>query len=126
MTRRTKKYKRSGKFRSKLEEDVSKKLPKGTTFEQEKLKYFIPKNYIPDFIIPTKSGKKIYLEVKGWLRYEDQLKMRYVKMSNPELDIRFFCPTDHKVQSSKMTVTEWCNKYGFPVAIGKIPRSWFK
>lgn len=113
-------------FRSKLEAEVSKKLPKGTTFEQEKLKYAIIKNYIPDFVITTKSGKKIYLEVKGYLRQEDQMKMRYVKMANPELDIRFFFPQNNKVQTSKMLNSDWCKKYGFDYCIGKIPKGWFK
>jgi hypothetical protein len=121
-----KKHKRVDGFRSKLEHDVSPKLPKGTTFESEKLKYFIPKNYIPDFVVPTKSGRKIYLEVKGYLRYEDQQKMRAVKLCNSELDIRFFFPNNNRVHGSKMTNSEWCEKYGFKYCIGKIPRGWFK
>lgn len=122
----TKKHIKAGEFRSKLEAEVSKRLPKGTTFESEKLKYFIPKNYLPDFIITTKSGKKIYLEVKGFLRYDDQQKMRYVKMANPELDIRFYFPNNNKVHTSKMTNSEWCEKYGFKYCIGKIPKGWFR
>jgi hypothetical protein len=123
---KNKKYLRADGFRSGLEKTISKRLPKGTKFESEKIKYFIPKDYVPDFIIPTKSGKKIYLEVKGWMRYEDQQKMRAVKMCNPELDIRMYFPKDNKVQSSKLLNSEWCRKYGFPYAIEKIPRGWFK
>ena len=115
-----------GGFRSPLEALVSKSLPKGMKFESEKIKYFVPKNYLPDFVYTRKDGKKIYLEVKGWMRYEDQQKMRAVKHCNPDLDIRFFFPKDNKVQSSKMLNSEWCEKYSFPYAIGKIPRSWFK
>jgi len=125
-SRHNKKFLRKDGFRSKLEGEVAKVLPKGTKFESEKLKYFIPKTYNPDFVVTTKNGRKIYLEVKGYFRYEDQVKMRYVKVSNPELDIRFFFPNDNKVQTSKMTNSEWCEKYGFKYCIGKIPKGWFR
>ena len=126
MKKKKPQFKRKDVFRSGLEADISKRLPKNTSFESEKLSYYIPKKYIPDFIIPTRSGKKIYLEVKGYLRYEDQQKMRHVKMCNPELDIRFFFPNDNKVMGSKMTNSEWCRKHGFPYAIGKFPKGWWK
>lgn len=107
-----------------LEEKVFKQLPKKRTkYEGEKLTYFIPKKYIPDFIIHTKAGK-IYLEVKGYLRYEDQVKMRAVKASNPDLDIRFYFPEDKKVAGSQMLNSEWCIKWNFPYCIGNVPKGW--
>lgn len=115
-----------GGFRSPLEALVAKSLPKGMKFESDKIKYFIPKNYIPDFVLTRNDGTKLYLEVKGWMRYEDQQKMRHVKHCNPELDIRFFFPKDNKVQGSKLLNSEWCAKYGFPCSIGKIPKGWFR
>ena len=122
-----KKSKRKGEFKSELEHLVSKKLRRHKPkYEAEKLKYFIPKNYIPDFIVETPSGNKIHIEVKGWFRSEDQQKMRAVKTCNPELDIRMYFPNNNKVQGSKMTNSEWCVKYEFPYAIGNFPRSWFR
>src|SRR5262245_39724988 len=117
--------KKKGEMNS-LERSVSTRLPKGKWgYEQDKLSYVIPHKYNPDFTIKTDS-RTIYLEVKGFLRWEDQQKMKAVKVSNPDLDIRFFFPRDQKVHKSKMLNSEWCEKYGFPYAIGKIPRGWFK
>lgn len=118
------KFKKKGEYKSSLEIDVGKRLGKKATYETEELKYFIPKTYYPDFIISRPDGHKIFLEVKGYFRYEDQQKMRAVKHCNPNLDIRMYFPTDNKVQTSKMTNSEWCKKYGFPVYIGKLPRKW--
>lgn len=119
--------KRTGKFKSGLEETVSKMLMrKDANYEADKFSYVIPKSYTPDFTIVNPSGKKWFLEVKGWMRYEDQQKMKWFKMSNPGVDIRFYFPKDGKVQGSKMLNSEWCEKHEYPYAIGRIPRSWYR
>lgn len=114
---------RTGKYKSKLEALVAKMLGRKGRYETETLSYFQPKKYTPDFVI-TKADKKVYVEVKGWFRYEDQAKMRAVKLTHPELDIRMFFPNDNRVQSSKMTNSQWCLKWNFPCAIGTIPKEW--
>jgi predicted nuclease of restriction endonuclease-like RecB superfamily len=121
----TKKHERFGRYKSKLEENVAKILGDKAKYEPEKLQYMLPKKYIPDFVVEA-NDKKIYIEVKGYLRYEDQQKMRAVKFTNPDLDIRFFFPADNRVHLSKMTNSEWCKKYNFPCYIGKFPRGWLK
>lgn len=119
--------KRTGQFRSLLEKSVSKSLPKKRMkYESERINYTLPKRYIPDFVIECTNGRKIYLEVKGYLRYEDQVKMRAVKFTNPNLDIRFVFAKIGKIQGSKMTNIEWANKYNFPYCIGNPPKEWFK
>lgn len=127
MRNKKRKYvsKRKGDFASPLEKTVWLKIKDIAAYEPEKINYVIPARYIPDFVITKKDGSKIYLEVKGWLRYEDQKKMRAVKESNPDLDIRFYFPEDKKVHLSNMTNTEWCAKYNFPCYIGKINKKWF-
>lgn len=116
---------KKGQFRSGLEQSVWNKVPKQrkpkVKYEPRRLQYLLPKTYVPDFVIDD----KIYVEVKGYLRYEDQVKMRAVKDSNPYLDIRFVFAKDNKVASSNMTVSEWCTKYGFRYAFEKIPKEWF-
>lgn len=128
MTRKYKKRsKRVGQFKSELEASVWDRLPKNRTkYESDKITYFVPKTYIPDYTITRDDGHKVLLEVKGFLRYEDQLKMRYVKMANPDLDIRFYFPNDGQVHRSKMKNSEWCKKYDFPCYIGRLPRGWWK
>jgi hypothetical protein len=121
------KHKRPDGFDSPLELEIWKQLPKARTkYEPELLYYMIPHKYKPDFVITKPDGRKVYLEVKGYLRWEDQRKMRAVKEYNPDLDIRFYFPKDNKVQTSNMTNSEWCVKYGFPCAIGKLPKGWFR
>jgi predicted nuclease of restriction endonuclease-like RecB superfamily len=119
------KSKRTGKYKSKLESIAARQLGRKAKYEAAKIKYFEVKTYIPDFSIRT-NGNPIYVEVKGYLRYEDQRKMRMVKVSNPEMDIRFFFAQDNRVQGSKMTNSQWCDKYSFPYCIGEIPKGWLQ
>ena len=62
----------------------------------------------------------MYIEVKGYFRPEDKPKMKAVKASNPDLDIRFVLANNNKRDIA------WCEKYGFPWAIRNIPEEWFK
>lgn len=124
--------KRKGKYKSVLESKVARMLGRKAKYETEHIAYVLPKRYTPDFVLvkaqddPPGSTSKILIEVKGWLRYEDQQKMRAVKFSNPHLDIRFYFPNDGKVQGSTMKNSDWCRKYNFPYAIGSIPQDWLK
>ena len=104
-------------------------LPKGADleYETERLKYIIEKEYIPDFIITFKDDYKIYVEAKGYFPYEHREKMIAVKKANPTLDIRmvFYGDSPSKLgRGNKMKPSEWAVKYGFPFAIGEIPKEW--
>jgi hypothetical protein len=120
--------KRTRKYKSQLELAIARKLGKKATYETEFIQYLLPKRYKPDFVIKVidndldGSSRKIYLEVKGYFRYEDQVKMKAVKHCNPDLDIRLYFPNDGKVQSSTMRNSEWCTKYGFIYYIGRLPK----
>lgn len=87
-------------------------------YETSELTYTITRTYIPDFTVTFPDGRILYIEVKGWLRPEDRVKMRSVKEHNPTLDIRFIFPKESKRNSM------WCKRYGFPYAIGAIPAEW--
>ena len=126
MRRFRKRSKRTGKYKSKLEEVIARRLGKKATYETETISYLLPKRYKPDFVVKRADGTKLYLEVKGWFRQEDQQKMKAVKFSNPDLDIRMFFPNDNKVQSSTMKNSEWCKKWGFPFSIGRLPKGWLQ
>lgn len=122
MRRYKKKSRRTGKYKSKLESVVARKLGKKATYETVKLSYTLPKSYTVDFVVGKDDGARVLLEVKGYLRYEDQVKMRYVKECNPLEDIRFYFPVDNRVQGSKMKNSEWCERYGFVYYIGRLPK----
>lgn len=98
------------------------------TYETEKLPYTVVEHrvYIPDFIVDTPSGRRIYLEVKGYLKPEDRKKMVRVKDQHPDKDIRFVFKYDNKINSkSKTRYSDWCEKHGFEYSLkGVIPDEW--
>jgi hypothetical protein len=103
-------------------------------YETEKLEYTITSNYIPDFIVTTKSGKKIYIETKGNGRSWDgaaRRKLVAVKKQHPDLDIRLVFWSDGKFGASRkdgtrQTQSSWAEKNGFPWAIREIPNAWLQ
>jgi hypothetical protein len=124
--------KRRGRYKSVLESKVARQLGRKAKYETEHIPYVLPKRYTPDFVLakPNHGSDhdtgKVYIEVKGWLRSEDQQKMKSVKHCNPHLDIRFYFPNDGKVQGSSMKNSDWCRKYDFKYCIGTIPEDWLK
>lgn len=110
---------------------VKAKKKRGTKYEyeSEKLPYLVAihRNYIPDLVIQI-GKKKIYVEIKGYFRREDMAKMRHVKNTNPDLDIRMLFPQDNKcVGAKKMRYSDWCKRYGFPYHIGTaVPKEWLQ
>ncbi len=101
------------KFRSKFEKAVAdklKKLKKPFAYETEKYEYVLPpKKYVIDF----KVGD-VYLEVKGYLDYEERLKMLAVKEAYPNLNICFvFMKPHQKLPRQKKTHAEWAVENGF-------------
>lgn len=106
-------------------------LPRGATagYESEKLQYFVPGTYTPDFIIEFKDGRKMYIETKGYFKYTDRKKMEAVREANPDLDIRLLFMRDSPSclgKGSKTRPSEWCEKYNFKYSIGELPVEWFK
>lgn len=119
-------------FRSGLEEKVAADLrSRGVefSFEVEKVHYRIPESnhvYTPDFIIRTRTGKKIVLETKGRFMLEDRQKHLFIKEQYPELDLRFlFQSPNAKIRKgSRTTYKEWAEKHGFKWASGRVPEEW--
>jgi len=114
------------RFRSGLEEKVSDLLLElGVKYEYEstKVPYVLQCNYTPDFLLPN----GVFLETKGRLTDEDRRKMKAVKKSNPDLDIRFVfqAPFNKIYKGSKTTYAKWAEKHGFPwCAFHSIPLEW--
>jgi predicted nuclease of restriction endonuclease-like RecB superfamily len=97
------------------------------TYENEKIPYTIVshRNYVPDFILTFPDGHKRYIEIKGYLRPEDRVKMKLVKDQHPQMDIRIVFAKDNKMnKNSKTMYSTWAKKVGIPYAIGKIPANW--
>lgn len=99
------------------------------TYETEKLPYTVVEHrvYIPDFIVDTPSGRRIYLEVKGYFRPEDRRKLTFVRESHPEKDIRLVFKQDNKIHAKTNTrYSDWCEKHKWIYCVGGIPEDWFE
>jgi predicted nuclease of restriction endonuclease-like RecB superfamily len=97
------------------------------SYESERLHYAVPQEYVPDFVVSFPSGRKIYIEGKGYFRPEDRRKLVAVRNSNPEIDLRIVFQRDQKLSKHhKMTYGQWADREGFPWAVGSIPKEWLK
>ena len=124
-------------YRNKFEKKTGESLTqKGIEFEyeSEKLEYTVTGKYIPDFILVTKRGRKIYVETKGNGRSFDgstRRKMVAVKKRHPDKDIRFVFYSNGNIgpkrkDGSRLTQGEWATKNGFLWAIKEIPEEWYE
>ena len=118
-------------YRSKFEAHFAKDLQKRKVpfkFETEKLEYTLVKNYVPDFILRTKKGKKIYIETKGRLTQSDRQKMLAVQKNHPKKDVRFiFMRAKEKLaKNSKTTYAMWAERNGFKWGEKYMPEEWLR
>lgn len=113
-------------YRSKFELSVANNLEqRNITFGYESMliRYVLECRYTPDFILPN----GIIIETKGRLLQKDARKHRAIKKQHPELDIRFvFTDINKRVENSKFTNYQWCQKYGFEYAERVIPQEWIE
>ena len=143
------------KYRSGFEERIAAAFGRrkiAFTYESTTLKYVSPpipaknRKYTPDFIFKTKSGHKIYVEAKGYLKRENRKTMALVKKDNPDLDIRFLFMDGLRPLTSKKkrgigkdglpfkskTYGMWAEENGFPwrqgsdiAVVSKVLAEWY-
>lgn len=113
-------------FRSKFEQTVAQDLDKKKVdyeYEAHRLPYIVERNYLPDFRLP--SG--VFVEAKGYFKSADQRKHKLLKEQSPHLEVRFvFQNASGRVQGSKLSCAEWCDKHGFLYAESVVPKEWLK
>lgn len=115
------------KFRSGFEESIynaAKRSRKNLTHEPHYIPYVLKGNYLVDFQLPN----GIYIEAKGYLDAAACRKMKAVKASNPDLDIRFVFQRANgkRNKRAKLTNWEWAERHKFPWSEGTIPLEWFR
>ena len=99
---------------------------KDIDYESEKLKYVTEHTYMPDFVITLSSGRKIYIEAKGYFRASDRSKLVAVREAHPEKDIRLVFQNNGKLHKLSPTrYADWADKHSFQYAVGSIPKDWF-
>lgn len=82
-------------------------------------------SYTPDFVIDTKSGKKIYVEAKKFIDVLGKKKLTYI-LKNKILDLRFVFSDPHlKMKGCKKeTYASWAERLGAKWSEGTIPQEW--
>ena len=131
-------------YRSGLEVSIAEELNElGVDYEFEpkdgKIPYVVPQSdhlYTPDFILTTKSGKKIIVESKGIWDYADRYKHLLIREQHPSLDIRFiFSRSRSKIgKRSSTTYRDICEGRGrapfkgvcWKYADKRIPLEWLE
>lgn len=126
-----------GRKRKKLKQNVGelavstqlKEAGADFSFEPHSFKYEIPATYTPDFIVTTKSGNKIYLEIKGyhagmaaWCS-----KITHFVQQNPKIDYRIvFLDAKKKFNKRyKSNMGDWASRKGIIYADkGIVPETW--
>lgn len=118
-------------YRSGFEQLMAEGLDAGGIdygYEISKIKYTPPvkvRTYTPDFTLIKKDGTEMYLETKGYWPAAERTKMKLIKQSNPEADIRIvFQNSKTKIRKGSTTTYAmvaqklgylWCDlKVGFP------------
>jgi hypothetical protein len=97
---------------------ASKLKDAGLPFEYEKHKFkyqYKPQSYTVDFTLREASGNLAHFEYKGKLDGPTRKKLRAIKDSNPELDLRlvFEKPNNKLYKGAKMRYWEWADRYNF-------------
>lgn len=97
-------------------------------YESETLDYVLTCKYLPDFVLVSKTGKKIFIEGKGKFDAIARRKMAAVKKQHPEKDIRLvFYNAQAKIRKgSDTTCADWATKNGYPWADKVVPRKWMQ
>ena len=136
-----KKFKRTGRFRSNFELNISKQLIEAGAqwkYEITRYDYFLPingevicencgktkaitrKRYLPDFFL----SNGVVIEGKGRLTVPDRKKLEAVRRYNPSLDLRILFYYDRKLNNKGDRYSTWAEKFGIPWAVGKVPEEW--
>lgn len=111
-------------YRSGLEYDIALSLQAGGysfEYEQQKIKFTQPakkRSYTPDFVVTTRSGKKIVIESKGYFKKDDRMMHLHIRASNPDIEVRFIFsnPKTKIYKGSPTSYADWCDKNGFMYA----------
>lgn len=113
------------KFEARIGESLEE-LDMEFIHQPDSLSYIRECKYTPDFLITTRSGKKIYIETKGYWLPEERSKHKLVCLQNPDVDIRVvFQNANNKInKNSTTTYADWCKRHKVKWAHLSIPEEW--
>jgi len=97
-------------------------------YEPIRLYYTTTSRYTPDFSIISRTGKRIFIESKGYLRPSDRRLLLAVIAQNPHIDLRLlFQNSQKRISSAKgaSTYAKWAEKHKITYTDGEeIPNEW--
>lgn len=128
------KRKRKKLVKNKGEMAIAAQLKKAKvkhSFEPHSFNYSVPCTYTPDFTMVTKSGKTIYLEIKGYHAGMQAWasKIAHFVDQNPDIDYRIvFLDAKKKFNKRyKSNMGDWATRKGIKWAdCGEIPKDWLE
>lgn len=116
------------RYRSAFEASVAADLSERQVafeYETERLPYEVPHVYIPDFIVTTRPGRRIFVEVKGHLTAEDKRKLLAVRRAHRRLDLRLvFQVASYRRKRGTHPNAAWARRHGFKWAESTVPQEW--
>lgn len=111
-------------YKSQFEIDVHAIMPKGTSYESDRLSYTVEHKYTPDY----KLRENVYIEAKGRFTGADRQKHLHLKKQHPDVTIHFIFmkPENTLSKGSSTTYGAWASSHGFSwTTLQKgIPESW--
>jgi hypothetical protein len=82
-----------------------------------------PHWYTPDFFL----SNGVIVESKGKLDRDTRKKLKAIKNSNPDLDLKILFMKDNKIRKgSKTTYTMWATSQGFDCAVKTLKKEWLE
>jgi predicted nuclease of restriction endonuclease-like RecB superfamily len=106
-------------------EGLAQKYGYSLQYEPLTFKIKIEQDYTPDFMM-IKGDKELFIETKGYFRYEDQQKAKAFRRDYPHADYYILFQKDNPIRKgAKLTYTGWCAKNGITAFVGEtIPEGW--
>jgi len=94
-------------------------------YETDRLDYTTTHYYTPDWTVVLPSGKRFFIESKGYLGPDDRRILKAVKAQNPDIDLRLLFQRNNKLsKTSPNKYSDWAERLGFPWCVGAIPTKW--
>ena len=102
-------------FRNPWEASIAEALTGLCRYEPFVLPYITHREYTPDFVGDSKTGKEVIIEAKGFFRVGDTQKYKAIRDSltpNQVFVFILYDPNKKVRKGGKMTIAQWCDKEG--------------
>lgn len=102
-------------FRNNWEASIAETLGGLCRYEPFTIPYITHREYTPDFVGQSSSGKQVIIEAKGFFRVGDTQKYKAIRDAledHQELIFILYKPETKVRKGGKITMAKWCEKEG--------------